>query len=114
MTNKSLDQLTKDLDIEILTNINLPESVITSVYISDLLSDVMGKAETGNVWITSQTHKNIVAVASLKELSSILICSDRSISKEVIEHANNENVIILYSQKSTFELVGELYAYLKG
>ena len=37
---------------------------------SDLLSDVMGYADTGMVWITLQTHKNIMAIASLKELSA--------------------------------------------
>ena len=33
---------------------------------SDLLSEVMGKAREDMIWITSQAHRNIIAVASLK------------------------------------------------
>ena len=42
-------------------------------YTSDLLSDVMGHASAGNVWITLQTHKNVLAIASLKELAAVVI-----------------------------------------
>jgi len=35
-------------------------------YVSDLLSDVMANAKAGDLWVTLQTHQNIVAVASLK------------------------------------------------
>ncbi|HOO70110.1 MAG TPA: serine kinase, partial [Bacteroidales bacterium] len=42
-------------------------------YTSDLLSDVMGFADAGRVWITLQTHKNIMAIASLKELAAVLL-----------------------------------------
>ena len=37
-------------------------------YTSDLLSDVMGHAQEGDVWVTLQTHKNVMAIASLKEI----------------------------------------------
>ena len=36
---------------------------ITGVYCSDLLSNVMGQAKPGMLWVTMQAHPNIVAVA---------------------------------------------------
>ena len=33
----------------------------------------MGSAEAGSAWITLQTHKNVMAIASLKELSAIIL-----------------------------------------
>jgi len=45
---------------------------ITDGYVSDLLSDVMANANENMAWITIQTHKNIVAIASLKELACII------------------------------------------
>ena len=42
-------------------------------YVSDLLSDVMGFAQEGNVWVTLQTHKNVIAIASLKELACVVL-----------------------------------------
>ena len=32
-------------------------------YTSDLLSDVMGHAQEGDVWVTLQTHKNVMAIS---------------------------------------------------
>ena len=37
-------------------------------YTSDLLSDVMGNAQEGNIWITLQTHKNIIGYRISKRL----------------------------------------------
>jgi hypothetical protein len=45
----------------------------TGGYVSDLLSDVMANAQSGDVWVTLQVHQNIVAVAALKELAAIII-----------------------------------------
>jgi hypothetical protein len=72
----------------------------------------MGKAQAGMVWITSQVHKNIVAVASLKELSAIVAVNERKVDPEVIEAANEEEVVILASGKPAFETGGELYCWL--
>ncbi|MCX8009757.1 MAG: serine kinase, partial [Ignavibacteria bacterium] len=41
-------------------------------YCGDLLSDVMANCKAGFVWITMQVHLNIVAVATLKEISAII------------------------------------------
>ena len=46
---------------------------INGGYTSDLLSDVMGHADSGKVWITLQTHKNVIAIASLKELAAVVL-----------------------------------------
>jgi len=49
------------------------EREVTGGYTSDLLSDVMGHAKEGQIWITLQTHKNIMAVASLRDLAAIIL-----------------------------------------
>ena len=77
-------------------------------YASDLLSDVMGNASEGNVWITMQTHKNVVAVASLKELSAVVFSNNNTPDDDTIEAADDENVILLGSNKGTFELCAEI------
>ncbi len=82
-------------------------------YLSDLLSDVMGKAAAGMLWITSQVHRNIVAVASLKELSAIIVVNERQVEPEVLAHAEEEGVVILSSGKPAFETAGMLYNYLR-
>ena len=64
---KISDIITK-LDLKVISGHNGLSNEITGGYVSDLLSDVMGNAREGEVWITLQTHQNIIAVGSLKDI----------------------------------------------
>jgi hypothetical protein len=83
---------------------------ITGGYVSDLLSDVIGNAGEGFLWVTLQVHLNIVAVASLKGLGAIVLVNNRTPDEETIRKAAAQNIPILTSPLSTFELVGRLYS----
>lgn len=111
METPNLKKLIEELRFECLCGEELLERVPQSAYVSDLLSDVMGKAQAGMMWITSQVHKNIVAVASLKELSAIVIVNERPVDKELLEQAVDEDVVILASNLPAFETAGKLYNY---
>ena len=86
---------------------------VTGCYISDLLSDVMANAREGEVWITLQTHPNIVAVAALKNLSGIIITNNRNPEEETLKKAEAEGIPIMLSSSSTFETGGSLYRLLR-
>lgn len=82
-------------------------------YTSDLLSDVMGNAQEGNIWITLQTHKNIMAIASLKELSAIIIVKGFQPEEDTIAESEAEGIPILSTSLQSFEITGEIYTLLK-
>ncbi|MCK9304136.1 MAG: DRTGG domain-containing protein [Bacteroidales bacterium] len=82
-------------------------------YTSDLLSDVMGASKEGDLWITLQTHKNIVAVASLRELSAIILVKGFEPDRDTVEAATAENIPLLGTDLQTFEISGRLYNLLK-
>jgi len=82
---------------------------VTGGYASDLLSDVIAHSRKGNVWITIQTHPNIVAVAMMKELSGIILAGGREPDADTIQKAEEEEIPILVSPFFTFEVVGKLY-----
>lgn len=82
---------------------------ITGGYAGDLLSDVIAHSRRGNVWITIQTHPNIVAVATMKELSGIILAGGRQPEAETIQRADQEGIPLLASSLFTFELIGRLY-----
>jgi hypothetical protein len=65
--------LAKALNLKVLSGSNGLNKPVTDGYVSDLLSDVMGNATEGTIWITLQTHKNVVAVASLKDISAVIL-----------------------------------------
>lgn len=81
----------------------LPKKDIEGVYIGDLLSWVMGKAESGNLWITIMSNINIVAVATLADVSSILLCEGVSLDDEILALAESKGVNILSTDLSAYE-----------
>jgi predicted transcriptional regulator len=89
------------------------ENEIKGGYVSDLLSDVIGNAAEGEVWITLQSHKNIVAVASLKEISAIIIVRGSKPDEETILKSDEENIPVLSTDAGTFNISGRLYELLK-
>jgi predicted transcriptional regulator len=82
---------------------------VTGGYASDLLSDVIAHSRKGNLWITIQTHPNIVAVATMKELAGIILTGGREPDSETLRKAEEEGIPILVSPLLSFELVGRLY-----
>ena len=86
---------------------------ITGGYVSDLLSDVIGNAKEGQVWITLQTHQNVIAVASLKDLSAVIIVRGNIPEADTIVKSNLENIPVLSTEMDTFNIAGRLFELLK-
>ncbi len=99
-------------NVSLLNQSNALDKEIISAYTSDLLSDVMGNADEDMAWITMQTHKNVIAIASLKELTCIIITNGNKPAEDMIEAANNENIPVLSTQLSSFQISGILYQML--
>jgi serine kinase of HPr protein (carbohydrate metabolism regulator) len=85
---------------------------ITGGYTSDLLSDVMGHADDGKVWITLQTHKNVIAIASLKELAAVILIKGNEPDADMLAQAEEEGIPVLGSAEEAFEVTGKLYNLL--
>ncbi|MBI9065800.1 MAG: serine kinase [Salinivirgaceae bacterium] len=88
------------------------ENEISGAYTSDLLSDVMGNIDDGNVWITLQTHKNVMAIASLRESSAVILVKGLQPDVDMLEKANEEGIPVLGTELETFEISGKLYQLL--
>lgn len=79
-------------------------------YASDLLSDVMANSGEGDVWITLQIHKNIVAIAGMKGLAGIIVINGRQPDEDTLGKAEEEGIPVVVSDMPAFELIGRLYA----
>ncbi|MCL5023741.1 MAG: serine kinase [Nitrospirae bacterium] len=109
----NVQEIVDALSLEVKTAKGDLSRTVTGCYISDLLSDVMANAKEGEIWITLQTHPNVVAVASLKNLGGIIVTNRRSPEAETLQKAENEGVVIAVSPLSTFEVGGMLYKMLR-
>ena len=86
------------------------EKDVLGGHCGDLLSEVMGNATIGCVWVTVQGHQNIVAVAVLREMSAVIISGGGKPDVETIDKADKEGIALLTYEGSAFELSGRLYA----
>lgn len=80
-----------------------PKREITGAYVGDLLSWVMGRASSGDAWITIMTNINVLAVATLADVACIILAENVEIANDVVSTAIVKNVNILISEKSTYE-----------
>lgn len=101
--------IVKTFGLQTKTGKDRLEEQVTGGYAGDLLSDVIAHSRKGNIWITIQTHPNIVAVAAMKELSGIILTGGREPDSETVQKAEEEGIPILVSPLFTFEMVGRLY-----
>ena len=99
MTVKELSQLDFFEDVILCDG----EREITGVYIGDLLSWVMGKAESGDAWITIMSNLNILAVATLTDTACIILAEGVTVDEEVINTARQKEINIISSKKSTYD-----------
>jgi len=76
---------------------------------SDLLSWVMANAGDGDVWVTVQTHMNIVAVAALLEMACIIAPEGIEMEVGTLEKAKEQNVAILSADTDAFGIFSRLY-----
>ena len=82
---------------------------ITGVFVSDMMSDAMANAKSGDLWVTVQTHKSIVPAANLVDVAAIIVTSGKHVPDETVELANKHGIAVLSTPMMTFELVGKLY-----
>ncbi|MFA9422161.1 MAG: serine kinase [Sedimentibacter sp.] len=97
----------KKLDLEPLYD-NNNELNIEGVYIGDLLSIVMAKAKQNFVWITIQTHINIVAVAELLDLACIIIVENMNVESDSLNKAKELDIPIFKTDKSAYQVACQL------
>ncbi len=109
----TLTEVVEKLGLRVLTSKGVGDTTVTGGYTCDLLSDVMGNSKMGNIWITMQTHGNVLAVAKLKDLAGIVFVNGRRSDEETIRKADEEHVTVLGTDESAFSISGQLYQLLE-
>ncbi|MCK4414350.1 MAG: serine kinase [Candidatus Eisenbacteria sp.] len=104
-----LSEIVERLGLEVRTGAGHLETEVTHGYVSDMLSDVIGNAHEGAVWVTLQSHQNVVAVAIMRSLAGIILIKGREPDEETIRKAEAEGVPILVSEDSAFAVVSRLH-----
>lgn len=103
-----ISELVKSLELEVVTGEDSLAREVVGGYVGDLLSVVMGKAMEDQVWVTVQSHINIIAVASLINVSCIIVSEGFEIDEDAVNRAKDEDIVLLKSKLSSFEVCQQL------
>ncbi len=104
-----LSTVVETLGLEVLNAGDGLDRDVESGYAGDLLSDVMANGAAGSLWITIQTHPNIIAIAALKELAGVIVANGRKPDRDTLVRAGQEKIPLFGSSLPAFELAGRMY-----
>jgi hypothetical protein len=108
----NLITIIQSLHLQVKSGEERLEQEVRGGYVGDLLSDVMANSGEGDIWITRQTHQNIVAVASLKDLAAIVLVRGAEPAADTLEKAIRERIPLLVSDLPAFEAAGRIFHLL--
>lgn len=106
-----LKEIVEKLNLQVSSGKNKLETEVKFGYTSDLLSDVIANSQEGELWITLQTHQNIIAVTKLKDLAGIVIVNDRRPDDETLKKAEEEKIPLMTTGETAFKISGKLYQF---
>ena len=79
------------------------ERVVSGAYAGDLLSWVMGRAKADSAWITIMSNINVIAVASLADVSCVILAEGVIPEEEIIKTVEAKGINILSSALPIYE-----------
>ena len=107
-----LTHIIAELELEVCTPAETTGGAVCGGYTGDLLSDVMAHSLPGQLWITRQTHRNVIAVAALKEHSGVILAQGARPDEEMLQKAEKEKIMVALSVRPAFDIAGRLYQLL--
>ena len=103
----TVKELAERLSLKILTQ---PDDTreIGGCNAGDLLSWVMGRAQSDDAWVTIMTNVNIVAVAMLADVSCVIVAENAEIDNDVVEKATEKGINLYMSDRTIYQLCVEI------
>ncbi len=106
----TVNDLVERFDLQVVAGDKGLDRQVEDGYCGDLLSEIMGNAPEGCVWLTIQGHQNIVAVAVLRNMAAIIVTGGQTPDDETLQKANQEGIPILLWPDPSYRLAGLLYS----
>lgn len=99
----TVKELIDKLDLTILVEDDLDREV-TDCYVGDLLSWVMGRAPADSAWLTVMGNINSIAVATLADVSCIILVENAALDDNARQKAEMHGVNILTTEENSYRL----------
>lgn len=107
----TVQDLIEKLNLKVLVEGELDREV-TDCYIGDLLSWVMGRAPADSAWLTVMGNINSIAVATLADVSCIILVENAALDAEAKRKADIHGVTILQTEANSYQLAVKISVLL--
>jgi hypothetical protein len=107
----TLQELTSHLGLTVF-HLAEPDRPITGAYCGDLLSWVMANAPTDSAWLTIMSNLNVAAVASLTDISCVILTEGVQPDAPLLARAETQEINLLGTALSTYECALRLGALI--
>ena len=107
----NVKEIIEKLNLDILVEGDLDRAVETC-YIGDLLSWVMGRAPEDSAWLTVMGNINSIAVATLADVSCIILVESAALDAEAKAKAEMHDVTILRTDENSYSLAVKLHGLI--
>lgn len=105
----TISELLEEIPMEIVSGKDNLNADILRGFSSDMMSNVIAKGGEGDIWVTFQTHVNVVAIALMKKMACVVLVQDRTLIPKAQEKAQEEKLPVLITSLTAYELSGRLY-----
>lgn len=99
----TVEELKKALELTPFSEAD-PDREVTGGYTGDLLSWVMGRANSGDAWVTIMSNRNIAAVAALTDVAAIVLAEGVQPDEGVTELCEAKGINLYGSALPSFTL----------
>lgn len=86
---------------------------VSGCYIGDLLSWVMARAQSGNVWLTVIGNINSIAVAALADVSAIVLTENATLDSDAAQRAEMQGIPVFGCAENLYDTAIRVYEMLK-
>ncbi len=80
-----------------------------SVYISDMVSDIITIGKPNALLITLQTHKSLIATGNLVDVAAIVFAKGKKPAEDVIQLADKAGIALFVSELDTWSMASKLF-----
>lgn len=101
-------ELVKALGLQVVAGENGMDRDIAGGYCGDLLSDVMGNAPIGCIWLTVQGHQNVMNVAQMREMAAVVMSNGVVPDDETRQRAEAFGIPLIIWQGTSYDLAVRL------
>lgn len=103
----TVNNLVEKLNLKILVEGDQNRE-INGGYCGDLLSWVMGRAQSGDCWFTVMGNVNAIAVSFLADCACIVLCENATLDNDAQERAELQDICVLASEENAYILANKL------